>query len=255
MTAKILILDIETSPNIAYVWGAWKQNVGHNQWLKKFDIMSYAAKWLNSEEIIYEENREGDDYNLVASLFELLDEADMVVAHNGQKFDLPKIIGRGIVHGFTPPSPYRVLDTLLVARREFGFIQNTLAALCEEMGLALKSDHKKFPGFELWSECLRGNDEAWEEMREYNIQDIVTLEQLYLRMRPFMRNHPNVVRTPVDGAIQCPKCGSENIQFRGYYYTAAGLCYRRFRCMDCGSWGRLRFSEKDRSASLGRNAT
>ena len=253
--AKILLIDIETAPNIAFVWGAWKQNVGQNQWVKKSHIMTFAAKWLDSDEVIYGETRTDNDKALVKTLYDLLDEADMVVAHNGQKFDLPVIIGRGVIHGFSPPSPYYVVDTLLTARRELRLVSNSLANLCEQLDLPLKSGHKKFPGFSLWSECLNGNPEAWEEMKEYNIDDVYSLEALYLRLRPYMRNHPNVVRLEEGENVACPKCGSENIQYRGYYYTRAGICYRRFVCMDCGGWGRVRFSEKDRGRSNGRNAT
>lgn len=253
MSAKILILDIETAPNIAYVWGAWKQNVGQNQWIEKSHIMSFAAKWLGKEDddIIYVDNRTDDDSLIVAVLYQLLDEADIVVAHNGQKFDLPVIIGRGVVHGYTPPSPYFVVDTFQTARRELRLVSNSLANLCEQLGLPQKQDHKKFPGFQLWKECLKGNEEAWDEMEEYNRHDVISLEALYLRLRPYMRNHPNVVRDADD--LSCPKCGSKRIQFRGYYYTRAGLCYRRFVCLDCGGWGRVRHSEKDRTPE-GRNA-
>lgn len=252
MTARILILDIETAPNIAYVWGAWKQNVGQKQWLEKGHIMSFSSKWLGEEEIFYMDNRKGDDRGIVAVLYELLDQADIVVAHNGQRFDLPVIIGRGVVHGFTPPSPYFVVDTFQVARRELRLVSNSLANLCEDLGLPMKQDHKKFPGFELWLECLKGNDEAWDEMEEYNKHDVISLEALYLRLRPYVRNHPNVSRDDTD--VACPKCGSKHIQYRGYYYTRAGLCYRRFVCLDCGGWGRVRFAEKDRTPE-GRNAT
>lgn len=252
-TAKILILDIETAPNMAYVWGAWKQNVGHNQWLQTSHIMSFSAKWLGDDSIIYMENRKENDKTIVGVLYDLLDEADIVVAHNGQKFDLPVIRGRGVIHGMTPPSPFFIVDTLQTARRELRLVGNSLKVLCNELGLAHKDDHKKFPGFELWAECLKGNDEAWAEMKEYNIQDIISLEELYLRLRPYMTNHPNVVRDITDGEPVCPKCGSKRIQYRGYYYTRAGLCYRRFVCLDCGGWGRVRYSEKDRTTD-GRNA-
>ena len=105
----------------------------------------------------------------------------------------------------------------------------------------------------MWLECLRGNDEAWAEMKEYNIIDVIALEELYLRLLPYMKNHPNVVRHMEEGVF-CPKCGSDNIQWRGYYYTKAGMCYKRFQCMDCGGWGRVRFSERDRNNNQGRNA-
>lgn len=252
--SKILILDIETAPNIAYVWGAWKQNVGSNQWVQKSHIMSFAAKWLGDDpsETIYVESRKSDDKLLVTAMFELLDEADMVVAHNGKRFDLPRIIGRGLVHGLTPPSPYKIIDTLLVARKEFGFVSNKLEDLCKELGLSEKlTGQRKFKGFDLWLECLRNNDEAWEEMRVYNIQDIISLEELYLRMRPYMRLHPNVNK---DAGCKCTKCGSGNMQKRGLYFTASGLAYQRYRCNDCGGWNKDRYQVKDREASSARNA-
>lgn len=254
MTAKILIIDIETAPNIAYVWGAWKQNIGQKQWVSKSHILSFAAKWYQEDKIFYEENRKKNDRKIVASMFKLLDEADIVVAHYGKKFDLPTIIGRGVVHGLKPPSPYHIVDTKEVASREFRMVSNSLANLCEELGLPRKSDHKKFPGFELWLECLRGNDEAWKEMEEYNIDDVLALEALYDRLRPYIRNHPSVIRDETDGAVLCVKCGSDDIQFRGYFYTKAGLAYHKFVCNECGGWGRTRLSAKDVARTEGRNA-
>lgn len=242
---KILILDIETAPNVAYVWGAWKQNIGQNQWVSKSHVMSFAAKWLNEEKIYYTENRTSDDRKIIADLYWLLDEADIVVAHNGARFDLPTIIGRGAIHGYLPPSPYKVVDTLLVARKELRLVNNTLANLCEQLGLTLKKDHKKFPGFELWLECLRNNEEAWAEMKEYNIADIVSLEELYLRLRPYMKYHPNIAQD-VEDRVGCPKCGSNDVHWRGYYQTKSGLTYKRFRCTCCGGWGRARMSDKDK---------
>ena len=160
MTAKILLLDIETAPNVAFVWGAWKQNVSLKQWIEKSHIMSFAAKWLDSPFILYEENRHNNDKKIVKHLYDLLDEADIVVAHNGQKFDLPTIVGRGVVHGYKPPSPYYVVDTFQTARKELRLVSNSLANLCADLGLPVKDDHKKFPGFELWVECLKNNDEG-----------------------------------------------------------------------------------------------
>lgn len=252
--SRILILDIETAPNIAYVWGAWKQNVGQKQWLEKGHIMSFAAKWLNDPRIFYYECRKADDREIVKRLYELLDEADVVVAHNGVKFDLPTVVGRGVVHGYLPPSPYYVVDTMLVARRELRLVSNSLANLCEELGLPRKEDHKAFPGFELWLECLRGNNAAWKEMQEYNIADVISLEALYLRLRPYMRYHPNVAEVNEHGDVACPKCGSYNIQWRGYYRTKSGIVYRRFQCKDCGGWGRVRYAEKDQPFNHGVNA-
>lgn len=253
MTAKILLIDIETAPNIAYVWGAFKQFISPNQWIAKSHIMSFAAKWLNSDEVYYEENRGSNDKKIVKSIYDLLDEADIVVAHNGDGFDLPTIIGRGVIYNFTPPSPYFTVDTLKITRRKFKFPQNSLEFICEHLDLPRKSGHKKYPGFELWLGCLRDEEEAWQEMREYNIQDVISLEALYLRILPYISNHPNTSRSEEE-RIECPKCSSDNIQWRGYFYSKAGLSYHRFQCMNCGGWGRNKTSLKFINDNSGRNA-
>lgn len=241
--AKILILDIETAPNVAYVWRFFKENISAKQVKENSYIMSFAAKWLGDDEITYVENRTGDESQLLGILYGLLDMADFVVAHNGARFDLPKIKGRGLVGGLTPPAPYKIIDTCQIARREFGFESNSLEYLCEILDLPRKLSHKKFPGFELWLQCLKQNDEAWEEMREYNIHDVECLEALYEKIKSYDSRHPNVaVLADNPNGISCPKCGSEDSHRRGFYYTNVGK-YQRYRCNSCGGWHRTRYTE------------
>lgn len=241
MTAKIMILDIETSPNLAWVWRFFKENVGAKQVVEHTNIMSYAYKWLDDDKIYYRDTQFDSETDILKDLLDGLDSADIVVGHNGAKFDLPTIQGRAMVAGLRPPAPYKIIDTVAVARSEFNFPSNSLEYLSKVLGVEEKGGHHKFPGFLLWKECLAGNPEAWEEMRIYNIQDIVTLEEVYLKMRPWMRRHPNVgvfsdIKEPA-----CPKCSSTDIHFRGYAHTNVGR-YRRFQCNDCGGWGRTRAS-------------
>lgn len=247
--AKVLFIDVEMAPNLAYVWGKWKVNIGDNQFAEKSYLMSYAAKFLGDDHIYYEENRHNNDSGLVHGIYNLLDQADIVVGHNIDKFDLPTILGRGVIHNFKPPSPYQTVDTLKVARKRFRFLSNTLAALCDEMGLSKKGKHKEFPGFDLWLQCLKQNDKAWKEMKEYNIQDILSLEELYLRMLPYIDRHPNVSREAGEEVCQCPSCGSDHVQMRGYRTEKSGLTYQRFQCQACGSWSKAKRSEKE----LGQN--
>lgn len=240
MAARILVLDIETSPHMAWVWKFWKENVGAKQVLENGTMLSFAAKWLNEAEVFYEDVSGQDELSMMTKLFKLLDEADIVVAHNGDKFDLPHIQGRGLVLGLPPPSPYKTVDTVKVARYEFNFPSNSLEYLSIVLNLKTKKDgHKKFPGFELWLGCLANNPEAWAEMKEYNIIDIVVLEELYLRMRPYMRRHPNVGVFDDNTDTVCPKCSSNDIHWRGYAHTSVGR-YHRFQCNTCGGWGRSR---------------
>lgn len=258
MAAKILILDIETSPKVAYVWRFFKENISPKQVKEHGHIMSFAAKWLGDDEVIYQENRTDKDKAIIKSLVQLLDEADVVVAHYGAKFDLPQISARALVHGINPPSPYKIVDTKAVASKHFLFPSNSLEYLCEVLDVKnKKKSHKKFPGFQLWLECLRKNEEAWEEMRTYNIYDVLALEEVYLKMLPWISNHPNVTIYDIENKkdCSCPKCNSTHIHWRGHSHTSLGR-YSRFQCQGCGGWGRARVNvlNKDQREVLMTNA-
>lgn len=245
--AKILLLDIENMPNTAYVWGMWKQNIGKDQYVSSGVIASFAARILGApkSQTIYEENRNlSDDTEITDKMITLINEADFVIAHNGRKFDLPKIRARAVVNGIEPPAPTKMIDTLDIAKKEFRFDANSLAFLADRLGCTKKRAHTKFPGFTLWLECMKQNDAAWREMRKYNIQDIDTLEEVYLKLRPWATQHPNmsVFQDNTDGP-SCPKCGSEKVSPRGFYHTNVAV-YQRYRCDCCGGWSRSRYQEK-----------
>lgn len=242
MSAKILVLDIETAPNVAYVWRYFKTHVGAKQVIEKGYMLSFAAKWLGEDDIYYSDTSNQKEIGLLKDLLPLLEEADMIVAHNGERFDLPQIRGRYLENKMPPPSPVKVIDTFKIAKKEFGFPSNSLEYLCQVLDCDVKKDgHKKFPGFELWLEVLKNNPEAWEEMRNYNIDDILALESLYMKLRPYARYHPNVAvfNEEKNEAPACPKCGGQHLQKRGFAYTNVGK-YQRYRCNDCGGWSRSR---------------
>lgn len=251
----IFTLDIETAPLSVYCWELWKQDIGLNQIVTDWSILSFAAKELGSREVIYCDNRAAidprNDYALLRDLWQVLDEADIIIAQNGRKFDLKKINARFALLGFDPPSPVRVIDTVLEARKKFGFTSNKLEWLSTHLTKAKKSQHKKFPGFELWKECLAGNTAAWDEMRKYNIRDVVATEQLYLKLRPWIDKHPNVAAYSLADVEACPKCGSGDLQHRGSTITNLGM-YRRIRCNACHGWsrGRANLQSKDKRKVL-----
>ena len=255
MPPKILVLDIETFPALANVWRFWKENIGAKQVVEHSTIASFACKWLDDDDIHYEDVEHQSEASLLKSLLNYLDVADIVIAHNALKFDLPTIQGRALAVGLKPPSPYKVIDTLQVARYEFNFPSNSLEYLAIILECAPKLGHKKFPGFELWSECMKGNPEAWKEMETYNKQDVLTLEEIYQKMKPWMKRHPNVAIYEETTKPLCPKCGSDHMQSRGYAYTNI-YKYRRFQCQSCGGWHRTRFNElkKENSHALFSNA-
>ena len=242
---NILFLDIETAPILAYVWARWKQNVAMNQVAEDWQILTWAAKWLGDHKVLTGSAFDGadvhDDAEMLWNLHGLLDEADMVVAHNGNKFDIPRVNARLIKAGLAPPSPYKRIDTFIEAKKTFAFTSNRLGDLGEFLGVGGKAETG---GFSLWTQCLKGDAAAWQKMLKYNIQDVRLLEKVYMELRPWMPNHPNVGVYVNDDDPICPKCGSKHLQLRGYSYTQVGK-YQRYQCMDCAGWSRGRFTVQD----------
>jgi len=242
-TPRIATVDIETAPLESFTWGIWDQNIGLEQIKTEWSILSYAWKWLDSKAIIQADTsgrgikKVRDDKKLAGQLWKLLDEADIVVAQNGIKFDIKKINARLIQHGFGPYSPIRVVDTLQVAKKHFGFTSNKLEWQSQKLTDSPKSKHKRFPGFELWLECLADNPAAWAEMRKYNKQDVLATEKLYLKQRPWIAQHPNVGTYSGESAPSCPKCGSTHVTKQGTKTMQAGV-YQQYKCQGCGGWSR-----------------
>lgn len=238
-----ITLDIETAPLEVYSWGLWDVNVALNQIITEWSLLSFAAKRLDKKTVLYRDNRgqknTRDDKGLMLGLWTVLDEADIIIAQNGKKFDIKKINARFAMLGFDPPSPYRVIDTVQVARQNFGFTSNKLEWLSKYLTPTKKSQHKKFPGFELWTECLKDNTDAWKEMQRYNIADVIATEELYLKLRPWITNHPNVSAFTNSEILACPKCGSKDVQKRGHTFTNVAK-YARMRCNSCKGWSRGR---------------
>lgn len=240
---RILICDIETAPILAHVWGLFKQNVGLNQIQADSYILCAAAKWLGEDKILYAESRKlATSKVMLNRIWKWLDEADFVIGHNFRSFDRAKINAAFIKAGMQPPSPYRVIDTLHIAKKEFRFTSNKLEHIAKALGVTEKSAHGKFAGHQLWVETLKGNPEAWDEMGAYCRQDVLVTEGVYLKLRPWDTLHPNVNTQTESEEIACPHCGSENIRKNGQRYTNTGE-YTRYRCNDCGASSRSRYTE------------
>lgn len=244
---RIATIDIETAPLESYHWGLWDQNIGLNQIKVEWSILSISVKWLDEKKVIYKDtggrgvSKVRDDKELLQYIWEVLDEADIVITQNGKSFDIKKINARLLMHGFRPYSPVKVIDTKVVAARHFAFTSNKLAWLSDHLTDIKKSEHKQFPGFELWVECLKDNAKAWLEMKKYNIIDVLADEQLYLKLRPWIEGHVNLAAYSELEEVVCPKCASTKIQKRGRSVTQTGE-YHRYHCQNCGGWARSRYT-------------
>jgi DNA polymerase III epsilon subunit-like protein len=170
----------------------------------------------------------------------LLSEADIVVCHN-VKFDIPKIKARMVLNNILPPKPFKTYCTLEAAKKNFNFTSNKLAYLSDKLSSTPKLSHEKYPGFKLWAECLKGNQEAWDVMKEYNQVDVLALEDFYLKLKVWDDKHPNVDVYNDNEYSGCTSCGSSNISEKEYSYTNIGL-YKQYQCKDCGKWMRSRYT-------------
>lgn len=235
---RILLYDIETSYTIGAVWGLYDQNVAVT--LKEPYIISFSWKWLGDKTVKvlslpdfkeFKKNRT-DDKALVQELWNLFDEADVIIAHNGNSFDQKWTYARFIVNGMLPPSPAKYIDTKLVAKSKFKFNSNSLNNLGQYLGLGKKIDTG---GIDLWVGCIERNErKSWNLMCKYNKQDVVLLEKVYLKMLPFMTNHPNW-NLHLGTTHNCPTCGEGKLQKRGFLHTRTTVC-QRYQCQGCGGW-------------------
>lgn len=258
---KMLILDIETKPIIAHIWSIHgEQNVGINQIQEDWSIIAWSAKWFGSKKIMYADVRHeknvSDDKKILKQIWQLMDEADIIITKNGARFDLKKLNTRFILNGFNPPSPYEHIDTEKLARRKFGFTSNKLEYLASQLDLKFKKlKHKTYPGHELWSECLKGNFKAWKEMERYNKYDVLSTEQLYLKLRSW-DNSVNLGSYSIKEYPLCPSCGSHKIYSCGEKVVSKVRKVKRYRCEECYSYayGKINLFSKEKRAVLLKSA-
>lgn len=239
MSARTLVLDIETAPNVVYTWGIYDQNISLEQIIQEGYMLSWSAKWLGSKEVMsdyiakYKNHfikNPTDDSQIAKSVWPLLDEADIIVAHNGDNFDIKWLNYVFLKNNMKPVSTFKSIDTLKVARAHFRFLSNKLNFISKTLGIGEKLKHE---GFELWKKCIEGDQKSWAKMLDYNKKDVLLLEQVYLKLRPFISNHPNLAVYLDEEAKICPNCEGRDFNSKGYSYTNSGK-FQRFVCKACG---------------------
>jgi hypothetical protein len=237
---RILLLDIETSPIIIASWSLRSPEASAVYVLRDTYIIAIGYKWLGDpkpakSKILpdfprHKKNRHCDKA-LMGFVWKLLDEADIVVAHNAP-FDLKKINSRLWVNGFQSPSSYQIIDTLKWARATFKLDSNKLDNIVRYKSLGRKLANT---GAALWHGCCELNDpKSWKTMREYNAHDTELLGPVVLDMRGWVPNHPNINLWTGKGGSACPTCQSTNFKRSGLHYLKTTV-RQRFKCYSCGA--------------------
>lgn len=232
---KIFTFDIETSPHEGYHWGVWQQNIAPGQIIVPTGMMTWAGKWLGEREITY---RTWDDADFHELLKEKLEAADLIVGYNHDKFDLRHVNREFLERGISPPRPCATVDLLKIVKQRFNFPHNRLDYVASRI---LGETKLETGGFDLWPAFIRGESKARKIMGKYNRQDVRLTEKLYVRLRPWITNHPHCgpvgMHTVADDGIayECPACQSTQIYCARPRRTR---CYaiRVLKCLDCGVW-------------------
>lgn len=235
---KILILDIETLPIEALVWGTRKQYIYMEQVEKDWSVLSWAAKWLFDKKVMggsvtAEEAIDHRDNSVLPDIWNLMNEAHVVVTHNGDRFDIKRLNSRFLVNDFPKPMYFKSVDTWKIAIDNFDLTYNKLDWIASILGIGRKVETE----FEWWAECHKGNQKYLDMMLKYNKWDVNLEEEAYLKLRPWMAGHPNMNVHSVGNVTICPTCGGADLHWNGTYSTPLGL-YKAFRCQDCGAIGR-----------------
>lgn len=236
---NILYVDVETSPMLAYTWDTRPQYIPKDMLLQDKIVLTWAAQWhgkttIKGDKLTPDEVLARDDKRIIASLAKLVREADVVIAHNADRFDLPLINGRVMYHAIEPLGPVKTIDTLKLVKKSFKLPYNSLGYLAEW----LFGDNKSATSMRLWKRCMEGDYKALAYMLRYNRKDVKLLAELLERIKPYVSKLARLYDGP-----GCPSCGAGDLMVRGYHRTNAST-FVKLQCQECGRYCRQRSSEK-----------
>lgn len=233
---RILFFDLETSPILGYAYSLYDANLIHVE--RDSHLLSFAYKWSDENKIhshslpeykTYKKDKY-DDTELLKDLHALMERADILVAHNADRFDVRVANMRFIQKGLDPLPLIPTIDTLKLARSRFRFTSNKLTDLAKYAGLGEKLHVDK----DVWIGCINGDMKFWNKMVKYNEHDVFLLEGIYHWFEKWSKTKLNM-NIFNDTFWNCSKCGSSKIEKRGFSITVVGK-YQRYQCRDCKAW-------------------
>jgi DNA polymerase elongation subunit (family B)/predicted RNA-binding Zn-ribbon protein involved in translation (DUF1610 family) len=227
MKPKILVIDIETAPASGYIWKLFDVNVSLSQLIDTSKVICFAAKWVGDKKVIFHSNQEDTHKKMIKKAWDLFNEADAVIGYNSKNFDCKILNKEFILSGFPPPAPYKHIDLLQTMKNKFKFMSNKLDHVSQELGIGKKTSHQ---GFELWQACMNNDSKAWKLMKKYNINDVKLTEELYDKVKGWLKTTFNF--NEHSESMVCPNCGSHNVTKNGTYKSPT-RAYQKYVCNDC----------------------
>lgn len=231
-TIKRLFFDIETSPNIVYSWRiGYNLSITPDNIIDERKIICISYKWENDEKIhtlTWDKNQ--CDRQMLIDFVAIANQADELIAHNADRFDIKWIRTRCIFHRVAIFPHYRTLDTLKKAKSGFNFNSNKLDYIAQFLGVGAKVKHS---GFDMWVQVMKGSKEAMSEMVNYCEGDIIVLEDVFLTMQNYIKANTHVGVINNGFKYSCPCCGAEEIELLKNNVTAMGTIKRLIGCLSC----------------------
>ena len=234
MSPRTLTVDLETAPMLVYTWGLFDQNIGINQIVSPVRVISWAAKWHDSKSVMFASEFHDGREEMVKKIYDLINDSAVVIHYNGTSFDMPHLRREFVLAGYEPAKPVQEIDLYRVVKNRFKFPSNKLDFVAQQLGVGGKTAHS---GFDLWRRCMDKDEAAWRTMRSYNCNDVIITEKVYDALRPYIKNHPHVGLLNGTDGDTCSRCGSPDLEKRGFAYTSLA-CYQQYKCRGCGSWSR-----------------
>jgi DNA polymerase elongation subunit (family B) len=227
-----LYFDLECSPNIGFFWTAgYKLNISTESIIKERAIICICYKWEDEEEThsVYWDSKQNDK-KLLIEFIKVANQANELVGHNGDKFDLAWIRTRCLFHRIEMFPTYVTIDTLKVARSKFKFNSNKLNYIAQYLGIGEKIHTE----YNLWKDIVLNKcKDSMEKMIKYCKQDVILLEKVHKELNHHIpaKTHYGVLFGEDRGT--CPECGSDDLARNNKVVTATGLTRIQYRCNTC----------------------
>jgi predicted PolB exonuclease-like 3'-5' exonuclease len=226
---KRLFFDIETSPNIGFFWSSgYKLNIPYSNIIKERAIICICYKWEEEGKVYsLHWDKKQNDKELLEKFIKVANEADELVGHNGDKYDLPWIKTRCLYHNIPCFPDYKTIDTLKYSRSKFRFNSNKLDYIASYLGLGNKLE----TGFDLWKDIILKKDaNALKSMIEYCKNDVIILEKVYKHLSNYI---PHKTHFYAENKCSCPECGSDQNKISKKRYTSVGTLKIQLQCDKC----------------------